>query len=92
MVEIMAIPDASNPIVFFKAMCRVFSFSLTKNSDSWDPIEGLSQRSYESFEDSVICKSRQGSPVACHGSCASCCDVSLAEMAETFDAIKAIAA
>jgi Fe-S-cluster containining protein len=77
----MAILDDSNPMVFFKAMCRVFSFSLTKNSDGWDPIEGLSRQSYESFENSVICKSLQGSPVACRGGCASCCTIRVAATA-----------
>ncbi len=77
----MAIPDASNPIVFFKAICRVFRFSLTKNSDSWDPIEGLSGQSYESFENSVVGKSLQGSPVACRGGCASCCTIRVAATA-----------
>jgi Fe-S-cluster containining protein len=81
MDEAMSAPDASNPIVFFKAMCRVFSFSLARGPDGQDPIEGLSRQAYESFEDSVACEALQGSPVACRGGCASCCTIRVAATA-----------
>jgi Putative zinc- or iron-chelating domain len=64
----MAILDASN----------AFGFLLTKTSDSRDLVENISRQSYQSFEGNIDCKSLQGSPVACHGGCASCCTICVA--------------
>lgn len=77
----MSLPDASNPIVFFKAMCRAFGVSLASHRNGRDPIESLSRQAYESFARSVACEAQQGTPVACHGGCASCCTIRVAATA-----------
>lgn len=77
----MSIPDASNPVVFFKSMCRAFSVSLATPPDRRDPIESLSRQAYESFACSVANEAHKGAPVACHGGCASCCTLRVAATA-----------
>jgi len=77
----MSFPDASNPIVFFKAMSRVFSLSLTAGRKSRNLIEELSRQAYESFASGVACEAQQDAAVACHGGCASCCTIHVAATA-----------
>lgn len=61
----MSFPDASNPIVFFKAMSRVFSLSLAAGRKSRNLIEELSRQAYESFASGVACEAQQDAAVAC---------------------------
>jgi len=77
----MSLPDASNPIMFFKAMCRAFGVSLAPGRNCRDPIESLSRQAYESFARSFACEAQQGTPVACHGGCARCCTIRVAATA-----------
>jgi Fe-S-cluster containining protein len=77
----MSLPEASNPIAFFKAMRRVFSLSLTTGGVPRNPIDDLSQQAYESFARSISCDAKQDSGVACHGGCASCCTIRVAATA-----------
>jgi Fe-S-cluster containining protein len=81
MDEGMPVPDASNPIVFFKAMCHVFGLSLVAGRKHKDPIADLSRQAYESFASSVACEAQQDTPVACHGGCSSCCTIRVAATA-----------
>ncbi|QBR70345.1 YkgJ family cysteine cluster protein [Beijerinckiaceae bacterium] len=71
----MSVPDASNPIVFFKAMCRAFAVSLVSSRDRRDPIESLSRQAFESFAEGVALEANKDAPVACRGGCASCCAI-----------------
>ena len=77
----MPVPDASNPIVFFKAMCHAFGLSLAAGRKHKDPIADLSRQAYESFARGVACEARQDTPVACHGGCSSCCTIRVAATA-----------
>jgi len=77
----MSIPDASDPIVFFRAMCHVFSFSLTRSSNCPDPVEELSRQAYQSFADGVAGEAPQANSLACHGGCANCCTIRVAATA-----------
>jgi len=81
MDEGMSFPDASNPIVFFKAMSRVFSLSLAAGRKSRNLIEELSRQAYESFASGIACEAQQDAAVACHGGCASCCTIRVAATA-----------
>src|SRR5208282_475611 len=81
MDEGMSLPDASNPIVFFKAMSRVFNVSLAAGRKNWNPVEELSRQAYESFARGVACEAQQDAAVACHGGCASCCTIRVAATA-----------
>ena len=81
MDEGMSFPDASNPIVFFKAMSCVFSLSLAAGRKSRNLIEELSRQAYESFANGIACEAQQDAAVACHGGCASCCTIRVAATA-----------
>ena len=81
MDEGMSFPDASNPIVFFKAMSRVFSLSLAAGRKSRNLIEELSRQAYESFANGIACEAQQDAAVACYGGCASCCTIRVAATA-----------
>ena len=77
----MQILDPSNPLAFFKTAHRTFSARLAAAPDRQDPIAGLLNYAFESFERGVERPVANAHAVACQGGCASCCTIRVAATA-----------
>lgn len=69
--------NAADPLAFFKALHRGFAETLTDAPHCQDPIEGLLEDCFTTFDRN----SEKAAGVACHGGCASCCTIRVAATA-----------
>jgi Fe-S-cluster containining protein len=69
--------DGSNSLAFFKALHRDFCETLTDEAQHRDPIDGLLEDCFETFDRN----SENAYRGACRGGCASCCAIRVAATA-----------
>lgn len=77
----MQILDPSNPLAFFKSMYRTFGARLAAAPERQDPIAGLLDYAFESFDRGLEQPVESAQTVACRGGCASCCTIRVAATA-----------